>query len=447
MNSPLSFLVLSFLLSASFQVYSKSLGDLKIPMAASDPTFKASKQTPSIFYIDPEKGNISNSGSKKSPWNTLEAVIKKGYIETKDKSGKLITRGAPVKSGDTIKLMTGYHGKIYYKNSYNDDLITIEAEEGETPTLSRLEIHSATNLLFKGLTISPSFNNEISGRIVHFCTDTWFGACNNITLMDSYIYTVKLTNTWTKEEWVSNASDGIHVGNGGIRINIINNMLLNTKFGITMGAESGTVNGNVVSNFSADGIRVGANNTVIQFNVIKNNYNVDGNHDDGIQGYGGGHGDSIINNIVIEKEDPFLKHTGPLQGIVYFDGLLTNISIIGNTVDVSKYHGISLYDTELSLIADNVVYTSEPSDEKKSWIMIGSKGKIGSKNNILISNKADSFNLTADNDGFGSNNENASKSDYSAKFFDILSKIHKRYGRYSVGDKKLRVSNDYMDKL
>ena len=81
-----------------------------------------------------------------------------------------------------------------------------------------------------------------------------------------------------------------------ITINLINNLIFNINFGINISAPDSYVSGNVINNFSADGIRVGANNTIVQFNVIKNSIKVNDNHDDGIQGYGGGKGDLIINN-------------------------------------------------------------------------------------------------------------------------------------------------------
>jgi len=433
---------------------STAVGSNYILSATIDPVLITAKAEPSIFYVDPVSGNIENAGSKSSPWSTLEAVLNKGYIETKDKNGVVRYSGAPVKAGDIIKLKSGYHGEIYYRNSYNDELITIEADEGETPELSRLEVHSATNILFKGLTISPSFSSSTSSRgsMVKFCTNDWFGECDNISIVDSYIYTVDDASAWSKEDWDSNVSvAGIAIGKNGTQFNIINNMIRNVNFGIIISSPNSHVSGNIISHYAADGIRVGANNSTVQFNVIKNNLNVNANHDDGIQGYQGiigGNDDLIINNIIISSDVERPAFPGPLQGIGYFDGLSSRLSVIGNAIDVDAYHGISLYDVEASVIAENVTITTEPLDNGAAcWIMIGTKGKIGSTGNEVISNYSNSFKLSDNIEGVNENNLTVSLVDYADKFTRILNEINLRYGAGSSLANLPRVSDFYKNKI
>jgi len=431
---------------------STAVGSNHILSATLDPILISAKAEPSIFYVDPVYGNIENSGSKSSPWSTLEAVLKKGYIETKDKNGVVRFSGAPVKAGDIIKLKSGYHGSIYYRNSYNDELITIEADDGETPKLSHLEVHSATNILFKGLTISPSFSSSSTGGIVKLCFNGWFGKCDNISVVDSYIYTVDDASAWSKEDWTSKAVVGIGIGPKGAQFNIINNMIRNINFGITVAAPNSHVSGNVVDNFTGDGIRVAANNSTVQFNVIKNNLNVNANHDDGIQGYQGnvgGNDDLIINNIIISSDVERPAFPGELQGIGYFDGLSSRLSVIGNAIDVNAYHGISLYDVEASLIAENVTITTEPLENGAAacWVMIGTKGKGGSTGNEVISNFSNSFELSDNIDGVDENNLTVSLVDYADKFIRILNEINLRYGAGSSLANLPRVSDFYKNKI
>jgi len=330
-------------------------------------------------------------------------------------------------------------------------LITIEADDGETPKLSRLEVHSATNILFEGLTISPSFSSSSTGGIVKLCFNDWFGECDNISVVDSYIYTVDDASAWSKEDWTSKAVVGIGIGTKGAQFNIINNMIRNINFGISLAAPNSHVSGNVVDNYTGDGIRVSANNSTVQFNVIKNNLNVNANHDDGIQGYQGnigGNDDLIINNIIISSDVERPAFPGPLQGIGYFDGLSSRLSVIGNVIDVDAYHGISLYDVEASVIAENVTITTEPLDNGAAcWIMIGTKGKIGSTGNEVISNYSNSFKLLDNIEGVDENNLTVSLVDYADKFTRILNEINLRYGAGSSLANLPRVSDFYKNKI
>jgi hypothetical protein len=110
------------------------------------------------FYVDPIKGNMAGDGSVINPWRTLEEVLNSHLIETKDVFGTVINQGAPIKSGDTILLKSGYHGFIQIKNAFNDNYITVTAGYNEKPVLSGLEIVSAKNWKFSRLTLSPIFS-------------------------------------------------------------------------------------------------------------------------------------------------------------------------------------------------------------------------------------------------------------------------------------------------
>ncbi|MGQ9589366.1 MAG: hypothetical protein ACUVYA_03620 [Planctomycetota bacterium] len=68
-----------------------------------------------------------------------------------------------------------------------------------------------------------------------------------------------------------------------------NNYVLNVRFGIELCAPECLCEGNVVANFSADGIRVTRDGQIVRRNVIRNNLvsdrDGDPNHDDGIQAF------------------------------------------------------------------------------------------------------------------------------------------------------------------
>ena len=66
-----------------------------------------------VFYVDPEKGDMDNDGSAERPWRTVEQVFEHNLIQTRDTAGRLKNPQAPVKAGDTILLRSGYHGEIF----------------------------------------------------------------------------------------------------------------------------------------------------------------------------------------------------------------------------------------------------------------------------------------------------------------------------------------------
>jgi len=50
-----------------------------------------------VFYVDPQKGNVSNDGSAERPWRTIQEVFEQNLIQTRDKAGRIKNAGAPVK--------------------------------------------------------------------------------------------------------------------------------------------------------------------------------------------------------------------------------------------------------------------------------------------------------------------------------------------------------------
>jgi hypothetical protein len=85
------------------------------------------------FYVDPANGDINNDGSISSPWSTLQEVFENDLIETNACSPLPCpdtqtyiqkNSGAPVKAGDTLILLDGFHGELttsIANQFYNDD--------------------------------------------------------------------------------------------------------------------------------------------------------------------------------------------------------------------------------------------------------------------------------------------------------------------------------------
>ena len=103
------------------------------------------------FFVDPLGGDRNNDGSIFSPWRSIQEVFDRGLVESQQweklpyKRGVTLVPknpGAPVKAGDTILLLSGYHGELLIKNAYNSAPITVAAAEGHTPKLRRIRIRS-----------------------------------------------------------------------------------------------------------------------------------------------------------------------------------------------------------------------------------------------------------------------------------------------------------------
>ncbi len=340
----------------------------------------------STFYVEPEKGTAEGDGSKGRPWKTLEEVVSKGGLKK-------------VKGGDTVLLGEGFHGEVKFAGE-NESVVTIAAAEGKRPTLSRLTISSGKNWMVKGLVVSPSLGKEgYKGNIVSFGES---GESSKITVEDCYIYTVEDASKWEVKEWME-ANSGVNVGRKGKGLTLRNCFIRNTRFGVTLAAEEAVCEGNVISDFSADGIRATKDGQVVQYNVIKNSYvsggDGDANHDDGIQcflfnkGTGTVKGVKTVGNIIIAHEDAKQKWKGSLQGVGYFDGPLVDFVVTDNVVNVDAWHGIALYDAQNALVERNVVWT-DPAEAGKAraWIMFGTKQKVA-KDNVAKNNFATKFNL------------------------------------------------------
>jgi hypothetical protein len=335
------------------------------------------------YYVSPAAGSAAGDGSAAKPWKTLAEVVTSGAIHR-------------VRPGDTILLMTGNHGAVTLSGE-NADFITIAAGKDQQPALSRLEIPSGTKWRIRGLRVSPSFGQgAYEGAIVTFADG---GASSEIIIEDCFIYTVEDSSAWDAAKWLK-ANDGIFMGEHGKNLTLRNNYVLNTRFGINLGAEDSLCEGCVITNFSGDGMRVMRDGQTVQYNVIKNIYcsDADGdkNHDDGIQCflYNKGTGTvrrvTLKGNIIINREDDKQKFATILQGIGFFDGPLIDFVVTDNVVLVDMWHGVSLYDAQNALIERNVCWTRWGAHSRlRPWVQLGGKGQ----NNTVRNNYACSFDL------------------------------------------------------
>lgn len=380
----------------------------------------ASRAQAADFYVDPAAGSASGDGSAAKPWKSLQAVIDAGKIETRNwaslpysASAKLVTKnaGAPVKAGDTIYLLHGYHGELAISGHYNASFITIEAAPGASPTLGSVVIRSSAGWHLKRLQVSqegaPKYTKQTL-VVVH--SHDWHGPANDIIVERCTILSVADTTLWTAADWNAKACDGIEAS--GKRITLRRNTLRNVNFGITVTATDALVESNVVDGFAGDGMRGLGDRGVFQYNTIKNCYDVNQNHDDGFQSWsvgadgkvGTGQVTGVVlrGNRIINYENPKQKYRCALQGIGMFDGTFVDWVIENNVIVTDHHHGITLLGARGCRVVNNTVL--DPNDVKPgpAWIRVA-QHKNGTpasgcvvRNNLAPAINCDTVGVTVD---------------------------------------------------
>jgi len=339
------------------------------------------------FYVDPVNGSSAGDGSAGRPWRTIQEVIDAGLVESRKwtqlpytPESKLVPRnsGAPVRAGDTIRLRSGFHGDLLITGHYNTGPITLAAEEGHTPHLSSMRIRASSNWTIRGLTVSAELGETYKrGTLIDLDSHGWHGPVHDIVVEQCAIRSVADSSTWTADDWNRLACNGIQVD--GTRMTIRDNRLLNVNFGISVGASHSLVAGNLVENFAGDGLRGLGDYCTFEYNIVKNCYDVNANHDDGFQSWSTGPGGVgtgevvgivLRGNTIINYDDPNQPHRGTLQGIGCFDGTFVDWVIENNVIITDHWHGITLGGARNCLVINNTVLDRNDSRPGPPWICV-----------------------------------------------------------------------------
>ncbi|MBN1846109.1 MAG: right-handed parallel beta-helix repeat-containing protein [Sedimentisphaerales bacterium] len=331
------------------------------------------------YYVDPVNGNRDNPGTMEKPWRTLEEVL----AQKKTFAG-----------GDTIFLRSGYHGAIVLTGE-NDHYVTIQGLSGEHPTVSRIQIRKARFWRIGRMEISPEHAKIYSRQTLVDVAEQ----ASDIAIEHCTLFSERDSSGWSADDWVQKSCFGLVVD--GTRIRVAGNHLLNVDHGISIVGRQNIVENNTIENFSGDGIRALGDHCVYRYNVIKNCYDVDDNHDDGIQSWsvgpnGVGTGtvrDVVIEgNLIINHSDPGQKYKGTLQGVGCFDGFYENWVIANNVVIVDHWHGITLGGARNCKIINNTVVDINNQRPGPPWILIDRhKNGTPSSGNLIRNNLAKAF--------------------------------------------------------
>jgi hypothetical protein len=369
------------------------------------------------FYVDPVSGSDAGTGSSASPWRTLQTVLET-RVETRNwaslpyqpgASLVPVNPGAPVRSGDTLWLRSGYHGALTLQSAYNVAPITIAAQAGHVPRLRSLVVQAAQNWVLRGLSISPSHAPPLAQiTMVQVRDHSFFGPAWDITVEDCDVFTVDDASSWTATQWVSTASSGVSVG--ADRVTVRGCRLRNVRFGISVDGAFALIQGNVIDGFSADGMRGLGDFGVFEYNRVQNNYvsdPPDANHDDGFQSWSvgqGGVGTGEVTGVVLRGNvfvnDWRLSHPlrSSMQAIGCFDGFFVDWVVENNVVITDHWHGISFLGMRNSRIVNNTVIDIDQSSPGPPWIMVDPhKDGRPSENVIVRNNLATDYSLVGTN--------------------------------------------------
>lgn len=370
----------------------------------------------SVHYLDPVNGSLDNSGSMDSPWSSLESVIDAGYISSQayfplpydPYTSSLVAKNenGPIQAGDTLMLLDGLHGRIYLESYINAAPITIIGADGHNAQLHSVHLLSCKNWRFEHVNISNEPYGEYTGEnLFTIESHSWQGPASHIFINDCDIYSTDAPWT-TADEWNAKMSNGIYIAADSV--NVINSSIRNSNFGLQAAGNYILAESNEIINFAGDGMRVIGSNIIFKYNLIKNCYVVNDNHDDGIQSWAEINGvvsddNQLIGNVIINTDDENRPLNGPLQGIGCFDGFFNRWKVINNVVIVDHWHGITFLGARDCDIINNTVIDLTPDvTPGESWILIDDhKNGTPSSGCVIANNVANDFIV----DGIESNNQ------------------------------------------
>lgn len=372
-----------------------------------DYTFVEPPVTGSSFYVDPVNGSPSGDGSQADPWRTIEEVFDSGLVESYEftahpwvpGTGTAIRdSGAPVRGGDELVLLDGFHGELSLVDYQNRACITIRAAQGQHPTVSRISLTSCRNWHIKGLVVSPSLADTFSrGTMASLADHSWSGPSTNLILHACSLYTTPDISAWDSAAWNTMACNGISLS--GDSLFAVGNVVLNTNFGLSVSGNNCVALGNTIRNFSGDGMRGLGNDLLFEGNTVMNCYDVNDNHDDGFQSWSINDDPPrervvLRGNLIINYEDPGQPLRGTLQGIGCFDGPFVDWVVENNVVIVDHWHGITLLGAQYCRIVNNTVVDPNDVNPGPAWIRIADhKDGWASSGCIVRNNIAASFSL------------------------------------------------------
>ncbi|MFA7491724.1 MAG: choice-of-anchor Q domain-containing protein [Mariniphaga sp.] len=363
------------------------------------------------YYCDPVNGNLSNDGlSVDTPWPSLQQVV-----SSKSFAG-----------GDTLFLLSGNHGAPSISKKNTSDVI-ITRYQDEKPLLNKIAFYGASHWVITHVDISSQgtrlpFDPPLEHPVYPVFGNSLVLIRNQssfITLDHCNIYSIEDASEWTKDDWNYKSWNGVYsVENSDVTLRHCH--IKNTNFSIH-NANSVTNNlyeYNVVENFNGDALRADGKNTVIQYNIVKNSYKTNGNHDDMVQAFKNQNPVILRGNLFISHSDPDQPFQGSCQGIGFFDGFYHGFIIENNVVATNHWHGITLLGAKDCKVVNNTVVDLNTTDSMVPWIMID-KHKDGTPSSGCLIRNNITPKITKDADVVSDHNWIITHTQYSRYFVNV----------------------------
>jgi len=370
----------------------------------------ASQASAATWYSDPINGSTPSSskdvgkgdGSRTRPWGSFESLVRAKLFKATD------PLTAVIKPGDTVKLMSGPHGRISFQSGdfQNSETITVEADDDALPVISQLSVKFAQKWRFRRITFQCPEKIEARFMLLRGVMVSGFD------VEECLFQSTGDATTWTDEDWSARCAQfGLWLSGADIKIS--RNRFYAVENCIAIEGRGFLVDGNQCEYFLNDGIQHAASDVRITGNRIVDQYNLEENvfHHDAIQGWT--KNDLTNTNVVIEGNF-IARSTGKyttippisdsvFQGITIFDGKFSGVTVANNVVMSPAYHAISLYGCVDSTIQNNTVIYQGMTPNKPCWIgvMIGKpKWDAVEPKNILVKNNiAPTYALTKSKTG------------------------------------------------
>lgn len=292
-----------------------------------------------------------------------------------------------VQGGDTITVLSGTYGSITISGKNNSSAVPIRANTGANVVFTSINFNNSSYWNLVGVHILPRYTSGADGKKAVNLNGNFLTIKNcNINYSDDI-------NSWSDSMWIARAGNGIVMN--GTNITVKDNLISVVDHGISNSAQYTLVSGNLIVNFRGDGIRGLGDDAVYEYNIIKNAYDVDDNHDDGFQSWSvgpGGVGTGVVKNVVlrgntiINYEDSNQPYRGNLQGIGLFDGMFENWVVENNLIITDHWHGISFYGAIDCKIINNTVVDNNLTPSPDPWIMVNNHKNGTLSSGVVVRN-------------------------------------------------------------
>ncbi|PID53327.1 MAG: hypothetical protein CSB46_08740, partial [Micrococcales bacterium] len=269
--------------------------------------------------------------------------------------------------GGTVVLDAGQYGVIDLRGANPAARVTVVPGPGAV--VDRIEVRGSSNVTFRDFVLRPDVQGEDVAAVLADETSSGLEFVN----IEAYNGPDTANfGSWSQSEWLSRRASGMVIRSSDTLAS--GNTLVGFRFGVNATGAGAKVLNNLVDGFSADGMRGNGDNSVFSGNTVQNCVQVDGNHADGFQAWAPKDSGQALNNLTL-KDNTITEWNAPtvsplkcgLQGIGMFDGPYGDVTITGNTVETSVWHGISVFGVNGAVISGNHIEQVAGAD-KVPWI-------------------------------------------------------------------------------